>query len=233
MNRISSRFRSKKATDAYLIALAERQAAERRAVSATTPGAAPDPEANPLRRAKNPGTPVEYTLSRPPVRGLSRSASAITVLGIDPGSQCTGWGLVHEFSGVLTLVECGAIRPTGATFSERLACLFTELSTLVARLRPMEVAVEDVHMARNAVSALKLGQARGVAVAACAAHQIPVFDRRPTEVKKSITGAGRADKEQVAYMVARLLNAEISAPADTTDALAVAICHLTLRKFPF
>ncbi len=232
MTRIPSRFRSKKATDAYLIALAERQAAERRAASAST-SADPDPAANPLRRAKNSGTPVEYTLSRPSAGNLSRSASAVTVLGIDPGSQCTGWGLVHEHSGVLTLVECGAIRPMGATFSERLACLFTELSGLVARLRPMEVAVEDVHMARNAVSALKLGQARGVAVAACAAHQIPVFDRRPTEVKKSITGAGRADKEQVAYMVARLLNAEIFAPADTTDALAVAICHLTLRKFPF
>ena len=149
------------------------------------------------------------------------------VLGVDPGSQRTGWGIIAEQSGVLRLVDCGIIRTTSSgekEFSQRLA-------DVVGRYRPQEAAIEQVFTAKNAASALKLGQARGVAVAACAAHRVPVSDYEPTLVKKSVVGTGRAEKEQVAFMVRRLLNVRGEGWAlDTTDALAVAICHLTMRR---
>ena len=102
------------------------------------------------------------------------AAQALTVIGIDPGSQCLGWGVVREVSGVLSLVDCGTLRPKGEAFSERLAALFAGLSSLVAEHRPGEAAVEDVFTHKNMLSALKLGQARGVAIAACAAHGVPL-----------------------------------------------------------
>ena len=152
----------------------------------------------------------------------------LTIIGIDPGSQRTG-------SGVLTLVDCGIIRTTSggnAVFSARLARIFTELAAVVRRHSPTEAAIEQVFTAQNAASALKLGQARGVAVAACAACGIPVSDYAPTLVKKALVGTGRAEKEQVAFMVRRLLNVRGEGWAlDTSDALAVGICHLTMRRF--
>lgn len=165
--------------------------------------------------------------------------SAITVIGIDPGSQTTGWGVVRECSGVLELIDCGAVRTTslrknaaGTTdFSLRLAHIYTELASIVARTQPDEAAIEQVFTAKNAATALKLGQARGVAVAACAAHQLSVSDYPPTLVKKTIVGVGRAEKSQVAFMVGRLLNSKAQWAVDTSDALAVAICHLTLRRY--
>lgn len=163
----------------------------------------------------------------------------ITVIGIDPGSQTTGWGVVRECSGVLHLVDCGAVRTTslaknvsGTTdFSVRLAHIYTELHSIIGRTSPMEAAIEQVFTAKNAATALKLGQARGVAVAACAAYALPVSDYPPTLVKKTIVGVGRAEKSQVAFMVGRLLNTKAQWGLDTTDALAVAICHLTLRRY--
>ena len=159
---------------------------------------------------------------------------AITVIGIDPGSQRTGWGVVRETSGVLQLVDCGVVRTAsaGKDFSQRLAHIYHELSGVLARLKPQEAAIEQIFTAKNAVSALKLGQARGAAVAACAAHGLAISDYEPTLVKKSIVGAGRAEKEQVAFMVQRLLNVKNACWAlDTSDALAVAVCHLTVRRF--
>ena len=100
--------------------------------------------------------------------------SGLTVIGVDPGSRNTGWGVVNETSGVLRLVECGVIRPSpGDPFATRLACIFRELHAILVRLKPDEAAVEQVFTARNAATALKLGQARGVAVAACAARDLP------------------------------------------------------------
>lgn len=159
----------------------------------------------------------------------------LTVIGIDPGSQRTGWGIIREASGVLRLVDCGIIRTASggnAVFSARLARIFSELAAVVRRHAPDEAAVEQVFTARNAASALKLGQARGVAVAACAACGVPVSDYAPTLVKKALVGTGRAEKEQVAFMVRRLLNVRGEGWAlDTSDALAVGICHLTMRRF--
>ena len=157
--------------------------------------------------------------------------ASVTVIGIDPGSACTGWGIVREASGVLRLVDCGAIRVKNADFSTRLAGIYHELVAIVGRYTPQEAAVEQVFTARNAATAIKLGQARGVALAACAAHGLKVRDYPPALVKKSLVGVGSAEKSQVSFMVKQLLNVKADWPADTGDALAIAICHLTMRRF--
>ncbi len=155
---------------------------------------------------------------------------SLTVIGIDPGSQCMGWGVVRETSGVLRLVDCGTIRPKGDNFSERLGSLFASLAELIRRLGPDEAAIENVFTHKNALSALKLGQARGVAVAACAAHNVPVADYEPTMIKKNLVGVGRAEKSQVGFMVGRILGCKPDWAVDASDALACAICHLNMRR---
>lgn len=157
---------------------------------------------------------------------------SVTVIGIDPGSQVTGWGVVRENSGVLALVACGAIRAKGNQLADRLAYIYHALYDVLQRWQPEEAAVEQVFSAQNPATALKLGQARGVAIAACAAFHLPVCDYEPTLVKKSLVGTGRAEKTQVSFMVGRLLGQKtVEWPLDTTDALGVAICHLTMRRF--
>ena len=157
---------------------------------------------------------------------------SIEILGIDPGSQRTGWGIIRDKSGVLELVDCGIIRTKPAdSFSVRLSQIYRELCAAIARCQPGACAVEQVFSGRNPATALKLGQARGAAIAACAAYGLEVFDYEPTLVKKAVTGGGRAEKEQVAFMVSRLLNLGKKRLAlDTTDALAVAICHAGSRR---
>ncbi len=157
-------------------------------------------------------------------------ATPLTVIGIDPGSQVMGWGVVRETSGVLTLVDCGAVRPKGATFSDRLGALFLSLSEIITRCTPDEAGVENLFMQKNILSALKLGQARGVAVAACAACGVPVYDYEPTQIKKTLVGNGRAEKAQVSFMVGRLLGVKPDWPVDTGDALGCAVCHLNMRR---
>ena len=163
------------------------------------------------------------------------SVSIVDVIGIDPGSRRTGWGIVRERSGVLELVDCGIIRTTsGASeesgFSARLGQIYTSICAVLSSHLPDCAAIEQVFTAQNVASAIKLGQARGVAVAACAAYNLEVFDYAPTLVKKSLVGAGRAEKEQVALMVGTMLNMREKWPLDTTDALAIAICHLSQRR---
>jgi crossover junction endodeoxyribonuclease RuvC len=159
---------------------------------------------------------------------------AVTVIGIDPGSQRTGWGVVREVSGRLSLLEYGVVCAASGekSFSARLARIYHELFFVLSRHSPDEAAVEQIFTAKNALSALKLGQARGVAVAACAAHNLDVSDYAPTLIKQSLVGTGRAEKEQVAFMVKRLLNVrEKSMSTDASDALAIALCHLNMRRF--
>lgn len=159
----------------------------------------------------------------------------ISIIGIDPGSLRTGWGVVREVSGVLHLVDCGVIRSHGRlaeSFSGRLALIYRELCSILAKYTPDGAAIENIFTAQNVASSLKLGQARGVAVAACAAFELEIFDYEPTLVKKSLVGNGRAEKEQVAFMTRRLLNVRSANwPLDTSDALAIAICHLSQRRF--
>ena len=155
----------------------------------------------------------------------------IIVLGLDPGSRCTGYGFVRERSGQAALLDVGTIRLNPkAPVAERLGRIFSELSRLIRLHKPHEAAVENVFVAKNTASALKLGQARGAALAAMAVGGLPVASYEPTVVKKTVVGVGRADKSQVAFMVGRILNVKAQWPADASDALAVAICHLNMRR---
>ncbi len=193
-----------------------------------------EPVAAPRRTgaSKPASAPASASVSQAGVGPRQPPGSAgIVVIGIDPGSACTGWGVVREAGGVLSLVDCGAIRARGADFSARVGEIFLRLSELLTRTRPAEAAIEDVFSGKSVASALKLGQARGAAVAACALHALPVFNYPPTQVKQALVGVGRAEKEQVSFMVGRLLNIRPDWPADTGDALAVAICHLNQRRF--
>ena len=151
----------------------------------------------------------------------------VTVLGIDPGSQRTGWGVVREVSGVLQLVDCGVVRTAsaGKEFSDRLARIYHELSGVLARLKPEEAAIEQVFTAKNAASALKLGQARGVAIVAATNQDLPVFEYAARQVKQTVVGIGSAEKSQVQHMVRTLLKLPANPQADAADALAIAITH--------
>ncbi len=161
---------------------------------------------------------------------MTENKSERAIIGIDPGSQNMGWGVVREASGVLKLVDYGVLRPKKSEFSERLGELFTGLRSVLGRLNPDEAAIENVFVQKNVLSALKLGQARGIAVGACAAQSVPVFDYEPTLVKKALTGNGRAEKSQVGFMVGHILGVKPEWPVDAGDALACAICHLNARR---
>ncbi|WP_428566770.1 MAG: crossover junction endodeoxyribonuclease RuvC [Solidesulfovibrio sp. DCME] len=153
------------------------------------------------------------------------------VLGLDPGSRVTGYGFVRERSGVLELVAAGVVRTAAESdFCRRLGVIYSAVAELIAVHKPVEAAVENVFVSKNPGTALKLGQARGAALAACAVAGLPVFSYEPTVIKKSLVGVGRAEKSQVAFMVARVLACRETFAADATDALAVAVCHLNQRR---
>jgi crossover junction endodeoxyribonuclease RuvC len=154
------------------------------------------------------------------------------VLGIDCGTECTGYGLVELNShDELACVHFGAIRLSRHTpLPARLATIFDQLCQLILEHKPDRVAIEDVFYAVNVKSALKLGQVRGVAMLAASSHQIEVAEYAPLTIKSAVVGYGKAEKEQVQLMVARLLRLEeIPQPADAADALAIAICDLHTR----
>ncbi|SHN60656.1 crossover junction endodeoxyribonuclease RuvC [Desulfovibrio litoralis] len=154
----------------------------------------------------------------------------IKVIGIDPGSQNMGWGIVQESSGVLKLVACGIIRPKAKEFSLRLGEIFSELIEILKLHKVDEASVEDIFTHKNVSSALKLGQARGVAIAACALYKLPVYSFEPRVIKKNLVGNGGAEKSQVSFMVSRLLGVKEDWGVDAGDALAAAICHLNSRR---
>ena len=153
------------------------------------------------------------------------------VLGIDPGSNATGYGVVAVEGSSLRRVGGGTIRARGETLGERLVHLQRELERAIAALAPEAAALETVFTARNARSALVLGHARGVALAACAGAGLGTGEYTPQQVKVAVTGHGRAEKPQVMKMVQRLLGLAAAPASDEADALAVAICHgLSLRS---
>lgn len=156
--------------------------------------------------------------------------SSVRILGIDPGSQITGFGVI-DFSGTQSrYVTCGQIRVTGESLSQKLKTIFDGVSRIVDEHRPHELAIEQVFMHRNAASALKLGQARGVAMVAGELKSLDVFEYTPTQIKLAITGRGRGTKEQVQHMIRVLLTLSDSPQADAADALAVALCHAHTRS---
>lgn len=151
------------------------------------------------------------------------------VLGIDCGTECTGYGVVDLGRGdALTSVCYGGIKLSRqAPLPERLATIFDELCALIRAHHPDRVAIEDVFYAVNVKSALKLGQVRGVAMVAAASHGIQVVEYAPLTIKAAVVGYGKAEKQQVQLMVAKLLGLEeIPQPADAADALAIAVCDL-------
>ena len=155
-----------------------------------------------------------------------RAAGAVRILGIDPGLRHTGWGIIDSVGNSLSHIADGAIEPDAdLTMAERLHYLFVEVSAIVARFHPTECAIEDTFVNKNPVSTLKLGHARAAAMLGPAAAGIPVLEYKPNLIKKSVVGAGHADKTQVATMVRILLPSSRAGSADASDALAVAICH--------
>jgi crossover junction endodeoxyribonuclease RuvC len=152
------------------------------------------------------------------------------VLGLDPGSRACGWAVVEERGQGLALVAAGAIRPPEVAFEQRLDYIFGRLAGLIGDHAPAEAAVEGVFSAANARSALMLGHARGVALLSAARGGLAVHEYPPAAVKKAVAGGGRAAKEQVRAMVARLLGSPPDMALDASDACAVAICHLHSRR---
>ncbi len=151
------------------------------------------------------------------------------ILGIDPGSRATGYGIVETGADHRCLAE-GVIRSPKGVLAERLGRIHAGLAEVIAEYNPDEVAVERVFVHRNADSALKLGHARGAALVACVAAGLPVAEYSPTLVKQSVVGSGGAAKGQVAFMVRALLRLRATPAEDAADALAVAICHAHLRN---
>ena len=148
------------------------------------------------------------------------------ILGIDPGSRATGYGLIVKEGNRLIHVDNGVIRPPEkATLPERLHTIFLGLGEIISEYSPQYAAVEQVFVARNPQSALKLGQARGAAILAATQAGLPVGEYSAMQVKSSVVGYGRAAKGQVQQMVKALLKLPEIAQEDASDALAVAICH--------
>jgi len=153
---------------------------------------------------------------------------AVRILGIDPGSQVTGFGIVDAEGGRTRAVAWGSIRSVGE-HSERLRRIFEEVDRIVATHRPAEIAIESVFVHRNADSALKLGQARAAALCATFRAHLPIYEYSPRHIKKAVVGSGGADKQQVQRMVKMLLGLPEAPQPDAADALAAALCHAHAR----
>ena len=158
------------------------------------------------------------------------SPAPLRILGLDPGLRRTGWGVIRVEGNRLSHLGHGVVVPDEkAPFSERLLALFEGISAVVADWSPDEAAIEETFMNNNAASALKLGHARAAAMLAPARAGLPVAEYAARLVKKSVVGTGAAEKDQVAFMIARILPGSAGAAADAADALAVAVAHAHAR----
>ena len=152
------------------------------------------------------------------------------ILGIDPGSQVTGFGIIEVEGSRYRHLHSGHIKVDGEALPEKLGVIFAGIRELVGEWQPQEVAVERVFMARNADSALKLGQARGAAICAAVETVATIAEYSPREVKQAVVGKGSASKEQIQHMVRVLLKLTATLQPDQADALAIAICHSHMRQ---
>ena len=151
------------------------------------------------------------------------------ILGIDPGSRFTGFGIVEHAGNQVSFLHCGTLRLAGDDIPMRLGAIYAGLRDVIDQWQPDEVSIEKVFMARNADSALKLGQARGAAIASVVQGGLPVFEYSARQVKQAVVGRGAAEKQQVAQMICYLLKLQKPPQADAADALAIAVCHAHMR----
>lgn len=156
----------------------------------------------------------------------------MNVLGIDPGSHVTGWGAVRVEGSRILHMASGIVAVEGDDLATRLLAIAEGLEAVLAQIQPAAVAVETVFFAKNSQSALKLGQARGVALLCAARSGAPVFEYTAGQIKQAVTGHGRAEKEQVQQMVQLLLRIAGPMALDASDALAAAICHTHMAMTP-
>ena len=152
------------------------------------------------------------------------AGETVRILGIDPGSQATGFGVLDVQGSAATAVRWGAIKAAGE-HNARLRTIFTGVAALVEELRPDEIAIERVFLHRNADSALKLGQARAAALCATFGSVIPVYEYAARHIKKAVAGDGAAEKDQIQRMIKMILGIREDVETDAADALAAAICH--------
>jgi crossover junction endodeoxyribonuclease RuvC len=157
----------------------------------------------------------------------------LIVIGIDPSSTSTGYGLIDADQRQTRYLDCGCIRPPIHTsFEDRLVFLYDNLTELIKVNQPDEAAVESTFFGKDAVAAFKLGQARGVLLLALRQAGLPISHYTPATVKKAIAGNGQATKDQVRYMIVQMLQLkEVPKPLDASDALAISLCHIHQDKF--
>ncbi|MGV7211837.1 crossover junction endodeoxyribonuclease RuvC [Bradyrhizobium sp. UFLA05-112] len=164
-------------------------------------------------------------MTAPPIR------QPVRIIGIDPGLRRTGWGVIEAEGNRLVYVACGSVEPPdGLPLSSRLLAIHEGLAAVLSNHKPMEAAVEQTFVNKDGVATLKLGQARGVAMLAPAMFGITVAEYAPNQVKKTVVGAGHADKNQIAVMLKILLPKAEPPSADAADALAIAITHAHHRQ---
>ena len=147
------------------------------------------------------------------------------ILGIDPGSRITGYGVIARKQGKLVYLGSGCIRVKSDVMADRLAQIFAGVGEVIRQFTPQQFAIEQVFMAKNPDSAVKLGQARGAAIVAATQADLPVAEYSARQIKQAVVGKGSAEKTQVQHMVKHLLNLPGTPQADAADALAVALCH--------
>lgn len=169
------------------------------------------------------------TAGRAVAATVAKPAAKVRILGVDPGSRRTGFGVIECHGADYTHVAHGCLNVGAAPMAERLRLIFDGLQGLIEEHEPAEVAVERVFVNRNVESALKLGQARGAAL--CAVPKgLPVFEYAPRAIKLALVGSGAAEKSQVAHMIMTLLRLPERVAPDASDALAVAVCHAHSRR---
>lgn len=153
------------------------------------------------------------------------------ILGIDPGSRVTGYGVVEKQPMGFKELMQGEIRVgSSGDLATCLVTIYNELSSVIDRMEPDALAIENIFYGKNIKSLIKQGHVRGVAILAGAKRQIPVYEYSPLEIKQAVVGYGRAEKRQVQIMVSKILHLASIPPADAADALAVAICHINFSK---
>jgi len=154
------------------------------------------------------------------------------VIGVDPGSRSCGYGILESENGSLKHIVSGAITPPATySLSKRLLVIYSSLIEVIEKHSPDFMSIEDIFFAKNANSAIKLGQARGVALLAAENSGIQIFEYSPTRVKLAVTGSGRAKKFEIMKMISYVLKIEEFEKSDISDALAIALCHINISKF--